>query len=815
MSFEIRFSVFDHAKDGIPKPRTMTWDEFVQGLGPDHRTDIEDKRRVPAFSPAEFRPGPSRKEEHVTRIWFGVLDLDMITTVQLAAVCQRLEHLDAVLYTTWGHPNVASRGLWKVRICVRFSRPVEARDWPLVWPAMSAFFCGLNDPNMNSANEIYFGPSVPPGTDLRLCHFIVFRGGALDVDQLPQVAFGENPKAPRGGTEKITRERLERLALRWKRSRDPYRSEMGETLHKVTKGEAFAEPGNRDNVLFQLCSDLAKAIPDGIPESLAEHFAHSLQLCGDNLAGDMAKVKDKFERAQEKAAAEVFAAEMAQVNERKLRIRQAWAHIDPTRETAYTEDELSAMAESCKCTREELKKRWIIQRGTLFYVLGPEGVYSQPYGRDDVWNAVLRDLAPADSAGVELWTESANGEPARKSMPSLMGEYGSVATSYVLDLRAQIASYDSVQKLFIEAPCPLRPLPPTWDRDVAMWLQILTGPHHDNVLNWLAQVTNLDLTCAALMLIGKKDTGKSLLAMGLSRLWTTEGPTSLESVLKEFNDRLARCPLTFADETLPKDFRGYGRTSEIRECLSARTRPFNKKYAPEASILGAIRLVVAANNENILSINEHLSAFDIEAIGDRFYRVPVDPRAAEWLQMCDTASFINQDRIAKHVLWLRDNYPARRDGRFLIKSTEKEFVRGLTTQSGIRSSVCQWFVGYLKSPNRIDARGDFGVMVKKGKLYVTPNVVYEGWDAYIKGEPAPNLGKLAQAITELSTRRTRVTSPKFRGQDAPHYREIDTDHLYAWSDRTEYASREDIDQALAVDTESRIVRTMTVPSRLN
>lgn len=801
MSQEIRLSLFNHAKDGVPKSQPLTWADLVRDLGP-HRFDIADKKKVPAFSPAEYPPGKPRLEKNVVRIWFGVLDLDRINTAQLAAVCERLERHDAILYTTWGHPEAWTSGLWKVRVCVRFSRPVDPSEWPAVWAAMSSYFCGLNDPNMASANEIYFGPSVPPGTNPNLCHYIVFQGAPLDIDSLPATAFAAGPVATPRASEKISRDRLGRLADRWKRSRDQYRSEMGEVLHRIVKGEPYAEPGNRDNVLFQLCSDLARALPNASPESVTEHFAQSLQICGTNLAQDMSKVRDKFERALEKIAAEDFAAEQAQVSERKLRIRQAFAHIDPTRESAYTEDELADMATACKCTREELRKRWIIQRGTLFYLLGPEAVYSAPYGERDVFSAVLRDLAPADSAGVDLWSQAASGEMVRKTLPQLMAEYGSVATDYVLDLRAQSASYDSAQRLFIEAPCPLRPLIPAWDGDVAAWLEILTGPHHMNVLNWIAQVTNLDLTCAALMFTGKKDTGKSLLAMGLSRLWTLKGPVPLTSALDTFNDAVAKCPLIFADEQLPKDFRGYGRTSEIREFLSARARPFKKKYAPETNILGAIRLLVAANNDNILAINEHLSAFDIEAIGDRFYHVPVDPRAADFLSLCDTASFINYDRIARHALWLRDNFPTWRDGRFIIKSPNREFYRGLTTQSGIRSAVCQWFMGYLKSPQRIDTRGDFGVQIKHGRLYVTPSAVLDSWDVYVANEQPPTLGKLSQAITELSVRRTRLSKPK--GLGIQHYRQIDTGHLYAWSERTEFWTREEIDAALACDTESRL-----------
>lgn len=795
---QIRFSIFHHAEDNRAKPATMTWDQFVEGLGP-HRFDYPSKKRVPAFSPAEFRADRPRKlKENVVRVWFGVLDLDMITDSQLLGVCEKLESLDAVLYTTWTHPEVyLAKGLWKVRVCVRLSRPIEFVEWDGFWLAMTAYFNGLNDPQCKDPSHIYFGASAPPGT-AHLCRFIRFTGQALDVSTMTAQAYA----APTvRATDKIGRDRLERIGSRWKRSRDLYRSEMGEVLLKVCKGEPFAEAGNRDNILFQLCADIARELPHGSPESIAAHFAQSLQIMGRD-APTVDSVQDKLERTQATAAAEAMAHEMAKIAETKLWIRQVFAHLDPTRDYPYTEPELDLIAEKSLCTRDELEKRWIIQRGPLFYVLGPEGLYSRPYTEKDAGNAVLRDLAPASSAGVELWADTDRG-PVRKSVSTLMGEYGTVAQEYVLDMRCQEARYNAAQRLFIEAPCPLRPLTPCWDPDVAAWLEILAGPdHHANVLNWLAHATDLDLTCAALLLTGRKGTGKSLLAYGVARLWTTAGPTKLSSALGDFNDMIARCPLVFADEQLPKDFRGRGRTSEIREFVSDLARPFKKKFFPETQILGAVRLMVAANNDDILSIQEHLTIHDIDAISDRFYHIRVQPEAADFLELCDTNRMVAGDAIARHALWLRDHYPKTREGRFLIKPKDPEFYRGLATRSGIRSNVLQWLCSYLRRPSLVDSRQDYGVRVKNGFLYARADLVLECWATYVGNVPSPQIGQLAQAIAELSTKRDHLSRPRNLGP--AHYRKIDTGHLYAWAEQTEFMSREDIDQALKVDTEDRL-----------
>jgi hypothetical protein len=783
----------------------MPWAQFVAGLGPCHRFDVADKKKVPMFSPAEFKPGLPRIGKNVVRVWFGVLDLDMVTADQLAEVCGKLEGLDAVLYTSWRHPLTAAQGLWRVRVCVRLSRPIEPPEWPSFWLSFSAHFCGLNDPSDKDINRCYFGPSAPPGTDPRLCHFVTFQGGPLQVDTITDHSFGRSTASK---ADKVTRERLERLAQRWKKSRDGYRSELGEMLAKLCKGLPYADAGNRDNATFQLCQDLAKELPDADHASIAAHFAQSLQVMPGRDAITEADVIAKLERAAEKVMAETLAQEQIQIAEGKLRIRQAFAHIDPERDYPYRETELDAMALTCACTREELRKRWVIQRRTTFYVLGPGGTYSPAYSDKDVGNAILRDLAPAVSAGVDLWTQGQTGESVRKGLPAIMGEFGSVATDYVQDLRAQVARYDASQRTFIDAPCPLRPLTPAYDQDVADWLSVAMGDNLPDVLNWIAQVTNLDQICAALMLTGAPGIGKTLLALGLSRLWTTNQPTDLDSALGDWNDSISRCPLILADEQLPKDWRGHGRTAELRQFIAARSRPFKKRYHDEGTIIGAIRLIITGNNEDMLGLSEHLTAHDIEAIGDRFYHVRVRPEAGEFLTMVDTARLVQGEGIARHALWLRDNYPVQRNGRFLVKSPDREFYRGLATRAGIRSAVLQWLIGYLKSPGRIDTRGDLDVRVKDGGLYVKSQAVLDSWAIYVTNEPVPPTGKLAQAIGELSTKREHLTKP---GGKSAHYRLIDPDHLHAWAKQTGFAEREEIDQALSVDTETRIRALIKVP----
>ena len=100
-------------------------------------------------------------------------------------------------------------------------------------------------------------------------------------------------------------------------------------------------------------------------------------------------------------------------------------------------------------------------------------------------------------------------------------------------------------------------------------------------------MTLLTEPCAALYLDGGAGVGKTLLADGLARLWTTNGPTELAGVVGSFNDALLSCPLVFADEVLPDVLKRTEGTGELRKLIQARTLPLNRKFKAAAQVRGS------------------------------------------------------------------------------------------------------------------------------------------------------------------------------------------------------------------------------------
>jgi hypothetical protein len=215
--------------------------------------------------------------------------------------------------------------------------------------------------------------------------------------------------------------------------------------------------------------------------------------------------------------------------------------------------------------------------------------------------------------------------------------------------------------------------------------------------------------------------------------------------------------------------------------------------------VGAIRLIMASNNKNMIETTEALTNQDIEAINERILYVNASPHARDVLDGFGEAvsEIVTKDLLASHALYLKENAMRKPSGRFLIKAGDQSLARSLTTHSGIRSIVCQWLVSYLQRPDRYDAKGDYLIHVRAGELWVNAQALSESWDLYITNARAPTTHRLSQAIAGLAKEGRQ--QGRFAGK-VVNYRVIDPENLLTWADENGISSREDILTALAKDT---------------
>lgn len=788
----MKISFFANAFVEIPKVKELSWAEFAQKMGP-HDYSFPSKEEAPAFSPAEFKPGSkTRTDVNVLQVWMFVIDLDHATEERFSAVIELVAQrgLAAVVYTTWRH----AEDPWRARICIPLSRPVPARDWRRFWKRANTAFLNACDSKCKNPSRIFFGAFAPAGTEEQN-FYEVLEGKPLDVDE---IEAGESPTDADDddelvvtGTEVLSRERLERFAKRMAKKTDDHSSDVGMRLLKVVKGDPFAEPGERDNVIFKLANSLARQFPNCDPSSVGNLFMPSLQLMSQVApecpsASDVAK---KFARAQ--AALQVCSL----TEEDKAFIRMAFKN---GREEPYSPEELKTFG--------DMSHQWIIQHGKSFYVFF-NGNY-RLYSESDVLSAVVRDLAPAKSAGVELFTFDKNNVPVQKSSRRLVQEYGCVALQVEVDLRAQASFYNNQADTMVEAPCPMRTdVTPRFHQEIDTWLRKINQEKCELILDWLVWLFELNFPCVALFLVGPKGVGKSLLGVMAASPWNTP-PTPLEEVFSSFNSALAKNPVCIADEHLPKDNRGRARNQDLRFHIQARERQLRRKFMPNAILRGATRTLVVANNMEVLATSESLSVEDIEAIGVRYLYIEAQKEAADYLEKVGAdrvREWVEKDMLVEHLYWLRENRQVSSRGRFLMDPSP-EIQNTLLTHSGPPQALCQWCAGYLSHRKMFD--DDPGTnrtaFIENGEFYVNIQAPVRFWNMFVSTEKCPPAGVISRALKAIShPKRLRYRDGK--GDWMKYYR-IDLDKLLAWIDNNGWLDEEQLVKVLSEDTEVHTLR---------
>jgi hypothetical protein len=796
----MRVSLFPSLLDNKVTEAEYTWEEFAEHLGP-HDFSFSKKTDVPLFSGAEYPPGATRGKAGVVGVHLGVLDFDKVSDAVVAEIEAKLEGLEGIFYTTWSHGSV--QPLWCARVVVPLSRVVRPSEWPLFWERLNAFFGGHADLVCKDVSRAFFVPAAPE-EEKEFALFSRFRGAHFAVDEMlqgvvPASDAQEAPNMPDVSTQASEptydqdslKKTLHALSFVWGAKSNAHLKKMGRRLHKVLVGESFAKEGERDQIAFMLTSAIVRKgnLGGANPELLGEMFRKSLEVMqAETPAGALTvdAIIQKIRRHQEEALQEKEEEKAKALDKNEVHILQAFGG---KRRHPYTEEELASFAEARGMKVSEWKKHWIIQKNKSFYVFF-NGTYLPPYTDTDVVQAARRDLSPAISAGVDLYKTNIRGEVVLKTAADLVEDYGSVATRIEVDMTAQDSRFDDTTRTFIEASSPTRDILPEYDKEVDEWLKWLGGDSFEVLSDWIAVVTRLEDSCAALYLDGVPGSGKTLLAEGLAQIWS-DRPTMIEEAMGNFNESLVRCPLVLADEALPKDYKGYTRTAELRQFIQARVRPLSRKFLPHAFLRGAIRLIITANNKNLLLTNEALSTNDIQAIVDRIIYIECPRNAVRYLQGVNTRSFVKHKRIAKHALWLAENRQITEGKRFLVSGEDFSLHRTLTTSTGLRSSVCNWLVSYLLSPRNYDSTGKKLVQRDGGKLLATSRGIAMAWTMYPTNEPAPSASRISQALAGLSMGKMKMKDGE--GRDT-HFWVLDPQNLIMWADSNGYATEETLRQ---------------------
>lgn len=801
-------SLLDSRSDTAPRPFAGDWRElFLEHVA-------RDKKDGPAFVPAAFAPGGSRRVADVEAVHFAVYDVDE-GAIDVAAVAARLSAAGVEHLIHSSHSHRAEKPA--LRVVLPLARPVPPAAWPAAWKRGAAIVGPGVSGKSRDAAHLYYLPSCPAdhvGEAIR-----IYRPGAR-LDLLADERLRPAP-APRPAPTPV--------AMPVPRAYDPAEilaaAGSDPRVQVVYDGRPFP-PGGRDEACYRAVSQIVFATQGLVSEaSVVAFFLPTIEAMRLETPDDpipLSKISDSYRRAYRdletsKAAQAAQDAELRRalspgVPDPVEAVIRAAATVGDIREepdaapdaappagVVYSDEELARLAEVAGCTVAELPRRWIIQKGTAFFVLRAEG-YAAPIVLGELGASLPRDLARA--GGVQLFTYGKEGAPKPRAATAVIADHATVARTLVSSLVESRSRYDAATETFYEAVAPLRTLAPAFDERVDKWLRLLGGKYSEQLLDWVATVTDLSRPTCALYLIGRKGCGKTMLPHGLARLWTTGAPTSATQVLlADFNSAVAGCPLILADEALPKRPNGRPMSAEVRELIGSSGRPLTRKFLPDSAIVGAIRLVLAANNARLLSDmmqGEDRDAADIDAVSERFLMVRAPDEAAEYLEAlggrAGTDDWVSGDRIARHALWLRRNRKVAPAGRWLVAGRTGDLDDLLAVSGAVSSLVVEWVCRWLADGGQRVAgvpSDPPGILVGEGMILVRPGYLSEHLESYIVGQKTPTTHAVGRACASLAVAKT----PKVYRQKAAYW-SIRVDAIRGWAAEHMVGAVEDIDASV-------------------
>lgn len=559
-------------------------------------------------------------------------------------------------------------------------------------------------------------------------------------------------------------------------------------IQAALKGESMADPGERDETLQGVCSTIAW-MPEGRnadPEQLAEVLRPSLTVWADEESDDkhkslfeeMEKATDKIRRNQEDYWA------------KQAELRPQYAAIARALGVSFDDENQQDEKES----NEFFLQHHIIQFRDTHYVFDYRlGRYSVPKTKSEV-RTYARDAWADGPDELSVVYTNSKGETKKKQLPQLLDEYAT-NTDDVIGKMTKLESYYRPEKrTFYEAVARRRVTEGEFDPQIDEWLRLMVGDEkaHDGrplielVLDWIAAVPQLDRQNSALYLEGESGAGKTLLSNGLARLWREGPPTDFEAIAGNFNNDIAKCPLLRIDEGL--DNSNNDITKKLRSYLGRQSFSLNEKQLATRVVDGAIRLIICANNSDVLiGGRTAYTQKDLKAIASRIFHVNARQEAADWLKKHNrngqlTRKWVDEDGIARHCNYLCTTRKIVEGNRFLVEGDEGKIHHRMIMQGEVNGLVYEWLVRFASNPDPLRTR--FASLPGKsvlayigdGQILVNADCVIACWDCYIKTETRPRSTRISQVLGNLS-QGTRRLGPR---NDRHYFHDIKPELVLEW-----------------------------------
>lgn len=331
-----------------------------------------------------------------------------------------------------------------------------------------------------------------------------------------------------------------------------------------------------------------------------------------------------------------------------------------------------------EAAREYIKKNIMATAQNYFFLLGKDGFYEDfAVTRDTLISRIrkthLNDIIPTEKLAI-------TGDVTDVTSTSLQNDYSTPVMEIVMKpVGAKGGFIEDMNgrkpKLVLSTFCRNDLLEPTFDPFVDEWLKNLFGVNYETGCEWIANSLAFDEgLISALSLEGASSAGKKLLTIGLSEcLVDCPFPAGPEDVYGQ-SSAFLRTPFLVINEFWPTKS-GVSSPADIFKTLTGGEGiPVNEKYKPRMMILCPVRMILTANNSNIvkeLTNGRDMSLDDRIAVGERLLHFKVSEKAKLFLDSIGGRDFtaaegqrwIRPDSglgksdfiVAKHFLWLYHN----------------------------------------------------------------------------------------------------------------------------------------------------------------
>lgn len=481
---------------------------------------------------------------------------------------------------------------------------------------------------------------------------------------------------------------------------------------RLISGRPVADPGDRDNALMRAIGAIFAYADSADPKVPFKLLSYSVHKDTSEGAPSVGNLWSKCKRLADK-----------QWDERERMAALKESMMRKKRETAAD----AAGKEGTSV--EELKRRLVIylNGGSNYYVFNERtNRYYGPVGSNGLVER-LETLSP--SLITRSLLRSASG--ASRSDKDILSAYGTPVEAVEMRVGENGARFDAGGNRLIAGVWELRSgLEAEYNEDIANWLQLLGGDNPEKLLDWIATVADNKLPSCAIYLRGPKQCGKSLLAHGLARLWG-QPFTPYRNAVTRFNGPILRSPLVVLDEGLSEN----QSSAAFREFVAANDITVERKYQAPITLVGSPRVLITSNNDDALRIRDEVGVDDLSAITDRIGWIEVDPKAGDFLQqlggrLSGTAGWVDEDMIAKHALWLRENRKVTPGDRFIVPGWKHDKLEQLPGRMSGTAEVLTTIAYHLADrAGGKPAPGAYGIVPTEKIVYVNVPALVLYWES--------------------------------------------------------------------------------------